>query len=315
MLDDSKALVQGVYEAVKDGDTNVNNPITRRQVLKGAGAAATGSYLASNANFDKKVNSTFTGGVSMVQDAGSWTANRAGGLWDWATFWDNDLLELGVENPRSGQSYENEIPYSVGINSSEDVEFDMIIDGNEVVSKTASNGDVIDGNYSQDDGGNLHVGIGASLRSQAPENINGDVSNHQEYTSFRVEYNPEDALEPGNGGSDNNGHVDERDFGFLTEEDYLDEDSRSRNRFETRLEEEFGGFLDDMHVLESGGDYFLDRENGDTDYGALRLNGDYEDNNRTVGFSESFAEDLFDLSDEERSEFTNFLEYAEERAD
>jgi hypothetical protein len=126
-----------------------------------------------------------------------------------------------------------------------------------------------------------------------------------------------DDFESGNGDAGNNdGGVDEGlDFGSITEEDYLEQSSKSRTRFETRLDEEYGEFLDDMHVLESGGEYFLDKENGDTDYGALRLNGNYGENSRTVGFDQSFAEDLYELSRSDEGGFTDLLEYAEGRAD
>ena len=124
-------------------------------------------------------------------------------------------------------------------------------------------------------------------------------------------------FESGNGDAGtNNGEVDEElDFGFFTEQDYLEQSSNSRGRFETRLDEEFGSFLDDMRVLESRDRFILDRENGDTEYGGLRLDGDYGDSHNVVGFGRSFARDLHNLSKNDEDRFTDFLEYAQERAE
>jgi|GEM_PF-4535100 len=116
--------------------------------------------------------------------------------------------------------------------------------------------------------------------------------------------------------NDNNGDSDEDlDFGFFTEQDYLEQSSRSRRRFETRLDEEYGGFLDELTVLDVEAGYILDREDGDTDYGGLRIDGDFQDDGTVVGFDESFAEDLYEISRNDRDEFTEFLEYAEGRAE
>ncbi len=107
----------------------------------------------------------------------------------------------------------------------------------------------------------------------------------------------------------------EVEFGSITEENYLEEDFRSRDRFETRLDEEYGEFLDEMRVFESEGRYFLDIKSGDTEYGALMLDGDYEDNHNIIGFDQPFVEDLHELSGNDVDEFVKFLEYAESRAD
>lgn len=112
------------------------------------------------------------------------------------------------------------------------------------------------------------------------------------------------------GGSDGSSGEPDYQFGDL-EEQYLEESSRSRNRFEGFLEE-FSGFIDELTILESGNDYFLDREDGDLDQGALGLDKPYSNSDTSIGFTHSFAEDLYDLSKDDSNEFTDFLGYVEE---
>lgn len=135
---------------------------------------------------------------------------------------------------------------------------------------------------------------------------------------------PTDEEEEGNS-NENSGEGDEGlDFEFFTEEDYLEQPLRSRNRFEARLDgayedvdlgelqvDVFGKDEDDEETI-----YTLDNEESDLDYGGLRLDGNFQEGDgNVVGFDPSFAEDLYELSRNNADEFTDFLEYAEERAD
>mgnify|MGYP006285126529 CR=1 FL=1 len=141
-------------------------------------------------------------------------------------------------------------------------------------------------------------------------------TNRGKYTdSAEFEVGLDDFNDEETGKDGNNDAVDEgKDFGLFSEDDYLEQSSRSRNRFETRLDEEFGEFLDEMRVFESSDEFYLDRKSGDTEYGALRLDGNYDDARNVVGFDTSFAEDLHRSSGNDVGGFVDFLEYAENRS-
>ncbi|MFO7794152.1 MAG: hypothetical protein R6V35_04220 [Candidatus Nanohaloarchaea archaeon] len=316
ILQDFKENIYSTVEIMRGDDVDIVNKdereasgMSRRRAIVSAGSLIAGWEGAKR-----------TPGAAVAAGNGVGTGlDRAGD----AVFGNNDI-GLNVYSPSPNDQFEGEIPYDIAAEVEGEAVFDMMLDGEEIISQTLTGDEEFEGALTPEESGTYVFGVGLSPQSNNPGDVS-DVSKHQEHAKFRVEYNPEDALEPGNGDAENNngdagnndGEVDEGlDFGSITEEDYLEQSSRSRTRFETRLDEEYGEFLDEMRVVDTDIGYILDRRNGDTDYGGLRLDGDYKDDDgNVVGFDQSFAEDLHELSRDDGDEFTDLLEYAEGRAD
>lgn len=263
MFDDTKNLVGNTYEAIKDGDTDIDFELTRRQALKGAGATAAGgaasAYGGGWTNFDGRVNSGVSTGVSFVGDAASWAGSGARSLGGRLAFWrdDEDIFEIGVENPRPSNTYEGEIPFDVGIRATEDVQFDMIFDGEEVLSQTARDGDDFSGKLEPEEEGTYQFGVGISPKSDSPRDIGADVTEHQEYARFQVGYEPEESYDPGNGDGGDELDYSAHDLPFSNIAQGLRAQSDDA---ETAVEDSFGeAYLNrDRSVSDTASDAFLD---------------------------------------------------------
>ena len=304
-LGTTRDIFRGDDVEVENNDAGETSPLSRRKLLISAG-----SVVAGWEGIKRTPGAAVTVGQGIATGA-----DRAGD----AVFGNGDV-GLNVYNPSPNENFEGEIPYDVAAEVEGEAVFDLMLDGEEVISQTLTQDAEFEGNLTPDEEGTYIFGVGISPQSNNPGDVS-DVSEHQEYAKFQVGFSPEDALEP----DDENTETDSGlEFGDVAEEDYLEQPLRSRNRFEARLDGAYEDVdLGELRVDVYGKDeenketrYILDNEESDLDYGGLRLDGTFlEDNGNVVGFDESFAEDLYDLSRNNADEFTDFLEYAKERAD
>lgn len=116
------------------------------------------------------------------------------------------------------------------------------------------------------------------------------------------------------GGSNGNAGEDPEPnypFGDI-ESTYLEEYGDLRADFEDYLDGvKDEGLLDTLEVIETAPGYMIQTNDSHVDLEARLLAGN-ENKSNEFGFSDDFSEELYQLSDDEPGEFTDFLEYIEE---